>query len=344
MPQLSLIICAFNRCESVQALLDCLLVQVMSYDNYEILVVDNNSKDGTRGMVESYLPGFEGRLRYFFEPEQGKSFALNRGIRESKGEILVFTDDDCLVEKDYLAQVEKFFQENGEAIDFLGGKILPCWTGDCPAWLSEILSEQTGDEFTDERYWRKVFFRGPLAILDYGSTPFRVDISQKLYKGFLFYGPNMAVRKRAFEKAGCYATDRVITQDTEMCLRLIKSGMKGWYAPQVRVFHRVDAARLKPQFYYQWYFRRGKFLGPDVIVQKKIYHPLGIQNEFILRTFLLFLKSMTTISLRDKIHYRSQGLFNIGQMQQIAKNNIIGQPEDFIPGAIPSSRSLPISV
>jgi glycosyltransferase involved in cell wall biosynthesis len=325
MPKLSLIICAFNRCESVKALLECLLVQETAHDNHEILLVDNNSSDDTRGMVESYIPKFEGRLRYFLESEQGKSFALNLGIRESRGDILVFTDDDCLVEKDYLSQVEKFFQENGDGVDFMGGKILPCWSGDCPGWLRDVLSEKTSGEFSDERYWRKVFFRGPLAILDYGSKPFRVDNSQKSYRGFLFYGPNMAVRKGAFEKVGGYAADRVITQDTEICLRLIKSGMKGWYAPDVRVYHRVDARRLTPQYYYQWYFRRGKFLGPDGVVQKKFYHPLGIQIEFILRTFLLFLKSMATISLRDKIHYRSQGLFNLGQMLQIAKNNMIVQ-------------------
>jgi glycosyltransferase involved in cell wall biosynthesis len=299
------------------------MAQKTSQDDHEIIVVDNNSRDNTKGMVGSFLFKFGRRLRYLFEPNQGKSYALNLGIKEARGEVLVFTDDDCLVEKDYLAQVEKFFQAHGNAIDFMGGKILPHWVGgDCPAWLAEILSDKTDYGPDNESYWRRIFLRGPLAILDYGNEPFQVDITQKFYQGFLFYGPNMAVRKIAIEKVGGYAVDKTITQDTKMCLCLIRSGMKGWYAPHVRVYHQVNVARLNPQYYYQWYFNRGRFLELSHSFQKKFYHPLGIQFEFILRTFQLFIRSILAPSMRDKVHYRCQGFFNFGQMLQISKKNI----------------------
>src|SRR5690348_14604262 len=115
MPKISLIICAYNRAQNVAALLDCLLLQETDCP-FEALVVDNNSNDDTKAVVESYLEKFQGRLRYFFEPRQGKPFALNLGIKESRGEILAFTDDDCLVEKDYIAQINKVFE--GYEIDF----------------------------------------------------------------------------------------------------------------------------------------------------------------------------------------------------------------------------------
>ena len=224
MTKISIIICAFNRAKTLESLLDCLLDQEGVNFAYEVIVVDNNSKDRTRQIVESFIPKFKGRLRYLFEPQQGKPFALNLGIRESQGEVLAYIDDDCLVQKDYLTQVHKVFQENRE-IDFIGGKIQPHWEGDCPLWLSKVLLDQTEYALSDERYCRRVFFRGPLAILDYGEKPFQVDNIQKGYSAFLFYGPNMAIKKSALNKVGGYAPERIITQDTEMCLRLIRLGM-----------------------------------------------------------------------------------------------------------------------
>ena len=298
-----------------------LLTQEAAPD-HEVMVVDNNSNDSTKDAVEPYIAKFKGRLRYLFEPRQGKPFALNLGIKESRGEILAFTDDDCLVEKDHLAQVSKVFQESG--IDFMGGKILPRWVGgECPSWISEVISDKTNYEISNEHYWRRIFFRGPLAILDYGEKPFRVDSAQKFCTSFLFYGPNMAVKKAAFDKVGGYDPKRFITQDTEICLRLIRLGMKGLYAPHVKVYHRVQAAEVTPEFYCRWYFERGKFLETNGMIKKKFYHPLGVQNALILKTCVLFLRSVAAPSVHDKVHYRCQTLFNLAQMGQIIKKNII---------------------
>jgi glycosyltransferase involved in cell wall biosynthesis len=323
MPNISVIICAYNRSQSVAELLDCLLVQE-SDSPFEVMVVDNNSKDNTREVVESYIPRFGSRLRYFFEPRQGKSFALNSGIRESRGEILAFLDDDCLVKPDYVNQINKVFEEHGTNMDFYGGKIDAHWVGgSCPPWLSEIISDQTEYSKNDERYWRRVFFRGPLAILDYGKSSFPVDSTQENYKSFLFYGPNMGVRKSALEKIGGYALDRVITQDTEVCLRLIQSRMKGVYVPSVVVEHKIPAAKIVPEFYYQWYSKRGKFLEAPDAVGKSFYDPLGISWRFILKTIKLSIKSLTVSALQDKVYFRSQAFFNLAHMGKIAKKNIV---------------------
>jgi len=325
MPKINVIICTYNRCGNVKALLECLLIQEgTDHCPYEIMVVDNNSSDNTKEIVESYVPRFKEKLRYFFEARQGKPFALNLGIKESRGEILAFVDDDCLIEKDYISQVNKVFQEYGTEIDFIGGRIFPHWMGgDCPSWLKKELFDKTEYAMSDERYWRRVYFWGPLAILDYGEKPFPVNSTQETYPSFLFYGLNTAIKKSAFDKVGGYAPKKIITQDTEMCLRLIRSGMKGLYAPNVKVYHRVEAAKLTPEFYYQWYLKRGKFLEINSIAQRKFYHPLGIQNEFILKMCILFFKSMAAKSIQDKVYYRCRALFNLAQMAQIAKRNIV---------------------
>jgi glycosyltransferase involved in cell wall biosynthesis len=313
----TVIICTYNRARSVADLLECLLAQETAQERpFEILVVDNNSKDNTKETIEPYISKFQGGLRYFFEPRQGKSFALNLGIRESRGEVLAFTDDDCLVPGDYIKQVDEVFSNYAD-IDFIGGMILPHWGEEkCPSWLAETLFDTTAYEIGDERYWRRMFFRGPLAILDYGEKPARLDSMQKRYRSFLFYGPNMAIKKSALERIGGFAADRVITQDTEICLRLVQSGMKGLYAPNVRVYHRVQADKLTPEFYQRWYFKRGQFLEPHGPARENFYHPLA-------KTCVFFIKSLAARSVRDRIYYRCRAFFNLAQMAQMTNKNLI---------------------
>jgi glucosyl-dolichyl phosphate glucuronosyltransferase len=321
--KISVIICTYNRARNVAALLECLLAQEAQDGSFEILVVDNNSKDDTKETIESYTPKFHGGLRYLFEPQQGKSFALNLGIRESRGEILTFTDDDCLLPSDYISRVNEVFQEYGD-VDFMGGRILPHWGEvECPSWLAEVLFDNTAYEIGQERYWRRVFFRGPLAILDYGNEPARLDSFGKRYSSFLFYGPNMAIKKSALDKIGGFATDRVVTQDTEMCQRLVQAGMKGLYAPKVKVHHRVQAEKLTPEFYRRWYFQRGKFLGINGLAERKFYRSLAIQGGLILRTCLFFVKSLAARSAQDKIYYRCRAFFHLAQIAQSAKKKLV---------------------
>lgn len=108
---ISVIISTYNRCESLKDTLDSLLNQERD-DNfdYEVIVVDNNSSDKTKEVVvESYMPQFNGRLRYLFQPKQGKSYALNLAITKADGEIIAFTDDDCIAASDWLLRIKEEF-------------------------------------------------------------------------------------------------------------------------------------------------------------------------------------------------------------------------------------------
>jgi len=88
-----------------------------------VLVVDNNSSDETRAVAE----GFGGRLnvRYVFEPVQGTSTARNTGIRHAAGDVVVFFDDDCVAEPDWLHHMEMPFVRD-PAIGMVGGRIEDC--------------------------------------------------------------------------------------------------------------------------------------------------------------------------------------------------------------------------
>src|SRR4030042_5670392 len=69
---------------------------------HEILVVDNNSTDNTSQVLDAYAKALTPRLRSVFEPQQGLSHARNRALREARGEIVSFIDEDVIVDPDWL--------------------------------------------------------------------------------------------------------------------------------------------------------------------------------------------------------------------------------------------------
>jgi len=122
--KISVLICTRNNCESIRDTLNSLLKQQDTKDiDYEVLVIDNNSTDRTRAVVEDYIGRSNGRLHYIFEKQTGQPFARNKGIRESKGEIIAFTDDDCIPSRDYIHKIFKTFKGLDEDVEFVGGKI-----------------------------------------------------------------------------------------------------------------------------------------------------------------------------------------------------------------------------
>ena len=97
----SVIIPTYNRANDLRPTLSS-LAEISSRDPWELIVVDNNSTDETGDVVRQAQSWFPVPLRYIFEGNQGRCAALNAGIIESTGEILVTTDDDVRVDEDWL--------------------------------------------------------------------------------------------------------------------------------------------------------------------------------------------------------------------------------------------------
>lgn len=105
---------------------------------WEVLVVDNNSDDQTRNVVDEYCTEFPGRFRYLFESQPGKSHALNSGIEAARGQLLAFMDDDLIVEPMWLQNLTARFHDRKWA--GFGRRILPQWTCSPPSWLPRVLA------------------------------------------------------------------------------------------------------------------------------------------------------------------------------------------------------------
>ena len=237
---ITVILCTYNRDQSLRTALDSVAASVLPESvGWEVLVVDNNSSDQTRKVVEEFCTRCPGRFRYLFEAQQSKSHALNAGIREARGEILAFMDDDVIVDPNWLQNLTAALHDGEWAGG--GGRVAPKWSCSPPRWLS-----------VESRH---AF--GPLVGFDPSPTAGRLNEAP--------IGTNMAFRREMFEKHGGFRTDLgpVATkygtnEDTEFGDRLLSCGERLHYEPSALVYHPVSKNRLEKQYFLRWWFNKGQ--------------------------------------------------------------------------------------
>jgi len=238
--KIAVILCTYNRCQSLAKALDSVAAQTFSQPvEWEVLVVDNNSPDRTRDVVEDFCRRYPGRFRYLSEPRQGKSYALNTAICEARGDVLAFMDDDVIVEPNWLQNLTASLC-SGEWAG-AGGRILPDWPCAPPSWLPQ-------------KEW---FGMAPLVMFDLGLEAGPLTDPP--------FGTNMAFHRRMFEKYGTFRTDlgprpnsEIRSEDTEFGSRLMVAGERIKYEPTAVVYHAVPQKRLQREFFLAWWFDKGR--------------------------------------------------------------------------------------
>lgn len=132
---ISIIVPTYNRAHILPMCLDSLVRQSYSKNKYEIIIVDNNSKDNTYYVVKRYIDKYRAiSIKYLFEEKQGAGFARNIGAKSAKFEILSFTDDDAILCKDWLKEISNCFKSNPEIVA-VTGKIVIKWNKNPPDWV-----------------------------------------------------------------------------------------------------------------------------------------------------------------------------------------------------------------
>jgi glucosyl-dolichyl phosphate glucuronosyltransferase len=236
----TVILCTYNRCENLaKALESAAALRLPEPDEWEVLVVDNNSSDETPEVAKSFCQRYPGRFRYLFEPQQGKSHALNAGTREAHGDILAFMDDDVTVDPMWLQNLTGSLL-NGHWAG-AGGRILPQQTFEPPRWLS--LEEPRA--------------LAPFALFDLGSEAGELAVAP--------FGTNMAFRSEVFEKYGGFRTDlgprpgcEIRSEDSEFSQRLLAAGERLRYEPSAVVYHGIPESRLQKKYFLDWWFDKAR--------------------------------------------------------------------------------------
>jgi len=261
---ITVIVPTHNRCESLKDTLSSLLEQACDNNfDYEIIVVDNNSKDKTREVVEEYKAKFKKKLRYIFERKQGVSSARNRGIKEARGEIIAFTDDDCIVDKYWLVNIWNCFRKYN--CDAVGGRVLPLYPKNTPKWIvanKDILS-------------------GPIPYHDYGEETKIYVRDRTKFRMRPFIGANMAFRKKCFNENGYFLINLgpgrgIMGEDSEFFGRLERNNVSIYYCGESIVYHKIEKERLKWRYIADWFIKLGRYSA----IEEKICSPNQINFLF----------------------------------------------------------------
>jgi glycosyltransferase involved in cell wall biosynthesis len=300
---ITVLLCTYNRCLHLPRALDSIAAQILPDTlTWEIVVVDNNSSDDTRTVVQDYCSRHPGRFRYVFEPLQGLSRARNAGIQNAYGEIIAFLDDDVTAEPNWLESLTASLHEGKWA--GAGGRILPPRDFTPPNWLP---------------LGGKMDLGGTLALFDLGNLPGELKRAP--------YGTNMAFHKSMFAKYGTFRVDLgrcgaslLSGEDTEFGERLMSASEHLRYEPAAVIYHPVPEERLTKKYFRTWWFDFGR---TRIIERESRAAILRIRREYlsIVNLVLHFLPIRTlqwvlTLNPQARFYNKCQVWLTIGEIVQ----------------------------
>jgi GT2 family glycosyltransferase len=260
---ISLIVCTCNRRDKLQTLLGALEKLDLAGDfTFEVVVVDNNSTDGTDTVIREASTRSALTIRYAFEREQGLGHARNRGVLEARGDVLVFTDDDCIPDTNWIRAIGLRFAAE-PSLAGLGGRV-------------ELYDES--DQAVTVR------LKGEIA--DFQSV-------HQLFN--LIPGCNMAFRRHVLTDVGPFdpvfgaGTKLASGEDSDFLYRAYKLGLRITYYPEVLVYHnhgRKTDAQVNA-------LRRGYGCGRGAFYCKHIVLGDRVVLEMALRDAVVLVRHLT---------------------------------------------------
>lgn len=234
----SVIVCTHNRGPLIEETIESLIAQDLPPGAFEIVVVDNASNDATPDVLRRMVERHPGRIRVVQEPVLGLSQARNRGIHESRGGVIAFTDDDARAGPGWLRALVEACERPDVAC--AGGPVVATREGSFPAWLTPP-------------------FLAYLAVFDKG--PDEVELSYNEYPR----GVNIAFPRRSFREVGLFSTafgrkGRALlsNEEIELCYRLEQRGRRILYVPGAVVHHLIHADRLTLDWFQRRFYWQGK--------------------------------------------------------------------------------------
>lgn len=214
-------------------------LRIPSGVTWELLVVNNNSTDDTEKVLESY----EDRLpvRALFEATPGKSNALNRAILEAQGDLIIWTDDDVLVDSDWLAAYAAAADRWPDAA-FFGGPIEPWFDGEPPAWLRQAYP------MVQTAFASRDLGKEPCVLTEGGPLPYGANLAIRTsVQRHYFYDQDLGPRPDSGLRG-----EEIAVLKAMMC-----DGLEGRWVPDARVQHFIPRERLTLLYLRKYYHGQG---------------------------------------------------------------------------------------
>ncbi|OGS37020.1 MAG: hypothetical protein A2293_15445 [Elusimicrobia bacterium RIFOXYB2_FULL_49_7] len=240
-PEISAVICTYNRAKYLKKALNSVLEQNLAADKYEIIVVDNNSTDNTKAVVDECSLASGRGITCISEPMQGLSFARNAATQAAKSPIVAFIDDDAQADSNWLAAHLEAYSMFPDAVS-AGGKMLLSWESEKPAWLSDTEFERT------------------LGFFDYG------DVITDMHHPDYPRGSNFSFKKDIFNAVGGFNTSLgrkgpgffLYGEELEFGSRISKLHLRQIYTPRAVIYHTVIPNHLNKRYLIKRYYGQGK--------------------------------------------------------------------------------------
>ena len=241
--EISAVVCTYNRAGHLNTALESLVRQTLDPSCYEILVVDNCSTDGTQQLVNDVIGSYHGYMRYVREEQQGLSFARNRAIKEARGDILSFLDDDATANPDWLKTIRFCFTRVSPRPAVVGGPVRLKFELSPPSWDLDELETL-------------LLFSG----MDYGKQPRWMSEREGAV------GANVAYDRVILLREGLqFSTDLgrmgrgLLGGEEGELLRLLRErGYDAYYHPDAWVWHLVLKERVSSDYALKRFYWVGR--------------------------------------------------------------------------------------
>jgi glycosyltransferase involved in cell wall biosynthesis len=234
--KLSVVICTYNREKYLIESLKALSSQTLSQEEFEILIVDNNSSDSTKILAEEYISSHK-NARYIFVKEQGLSHARNAGYKEALTENILYLDDDASLNPEGIENLADFIESNPDAC-IIGGRAVIKYPDKKPEWVTKPVVNWLGSydygseiiEVTSENIKKKIV-RLPIGCCFFVKKSILIEI-----KGF---NP----------KTGRIGNKMLAGEETLISKYALKNNKgKIFYFPGIKVDHAIDPNWLNQNF------------------------------------------------------------------------------------------------
>lgn len=231
---ISVVVCTHNRADLLANALQSLCEQSLDSTEYEVIVVDNNSTDRTRSVVDDFHGKYP-NIRYCLETEIGLSHSRNRGWQEAQGLYVAYTDDDCNLPPQWLTVAKKVIETVSSGV--FGGYVFPFYNSPKPKWFKDSYGTlKKPEDFTTQ---------SPNFI---GCNIFiRRDILESL-QGF-DVNLGMTGKKIAYGEE----------TDLQQRIRAIMPHEIFYCDPNLYVYHIVREDKMKMSWQWRAFFAKGRY-------------------------------------------------------------------------------------
>lgn len=242
--KLSVVIPTRNRAQLLKKALDSILVQTLSQNEFEVIVIDNGSSDNTKEVIKSFNSKIDS-LIFIYNETPGLHIGRHEGMKNSTNDILVYLDDDVELFPTHLENVLKSFED--EEVVLVGGKNLPNFESEPPLWLKEMWQEKDGIQMI-----------APLSIIDYGEKIKEIDPNY-------IWGCNFSIKKEILIKAGGFHPDSMPEElikyrgdgETAVSNFIKQNNLKALYNPLVSLYHFVPNMRMTNEYFCKRMYNQG---------------------------------------------------------------------------------------